>query len=145
MDKELKQHNQFMTTEIENISNKLLKTKKWKELAIINDEIKKLSIYHNEVIRNFQHERLIHLLVTFFFAGLLLISISATIIAPSLVLGEYAAELANLFMFINLILLITELFYIRHYYQLENGTQSLYQFSKKLHELESLSSQNHKH
>jgi hypothetical protein len=33
------------------------------------------------------------------------------------------------------ILAVTDLFYIRHYYRLENGTEKLYALTKKLYEL----------
>lgn len=83
-----------------------------------------LAAYHNRRVRDFQHERLIHLLVTFFFGLLLLISIAALCVAPAdalLPLGVLSA-----------LLLMLELAYIRHYYQLENGVQSLYKLSEQL-------------
>jgi hypothetical protein len=65
----------------------------------------------------FQHERLIHLLVTVTFAILLMLAIltSLTVSSPML----YAL------IFLLLILLIP---YIRHYYILENGVQKLYRY-----------------
>ncbi len=66
-------------------------------------------------IRFFEHERLVHLLVTLFFALLLVIGILFFHAFPSVsVLALSAAFLALL------------LPYIRHYYILENGTQRLY-------------------
>ncbi len=63
----------------------------------------------------FQHERLIHLLVTLAFALMELVSAAVTILFPQL----FSAALTVLF----LVLLVP---YIVHYYHLENGTQELY-------------------
>lgn len=65
----------------------------------------------------FQHERLIHLIVTVTFAILTLMGVIAYIITSMLLL------LALTLLFI--ILLIP---YIRHYYILENGVQKLYTY-----------------
>ncbi len=66
-------------------------------------------------IRFFQHERLIHLMVTLFFGILVL--------ACTLLLTVSFSLPISLLMLLSLILLIP---YIRHYYLLENGTQKLY-------------------
>ena len=89
------------------------------------DEKQVLLTYHQSRVRDFQHERLIHLLVTFFFAGLLLTSLVFFIITPIL---ELYLPLGAL----TIILAILEIFYIKHYYQLENGVQSLYALTEKL-------------
>lgn len=69
----------------------------------------------------FSHERLVHLLVTLFFA---LISIVFTVLC---------FNYFNCFMYtITLILYIMVLFYIVHYYRLENGVQYLYKLYDKM-------------
>jgi hypothetical protein len=65
----------------------------------------------------FQHERLIHLLVTITFAILLMMTVIATL---------FVQEIA-LYILI-LLLLVLLLPYIKHYYVLENGVQKLYQY-----------------
>lgn len=88
-------------------------------------ERRKLLKYHIRRVRDFQHERLIHLLVTFFFAALLICSI----------LIWLTVQLATLFWLMGALvalLLVLELAYIRHYYQLENGVQSLYELTEQL-------------
>ena len=70
---------------------------------------------HLVQISFFQHERLVHLLVTLAFALMELASAVATILVPQL----FTAALSLLF----LVLLVP---YIVHYYHLENGTQELY-------------------
>ena len=62
----------------------------------------------------FQHERLIHLLVTLFYG---LISI------VFLVLGCF---IYYIFFIVSFILLIFLMFYVVHYFRLENGVQYLY-------------------
>ena len=64
----------------------------------------------------FQHERLIHLLVTILFALMTVVTLIANLFLTSLPL--------LLLTFALVILLVP---YIRHYYILENGVQKLYQ------------------
>ena len=63
----------------------------------------------------FQHERLVHLLVTLAFALMELASAVAAVLAPQPILGVLA-----------LLLLVLLVPYIVHYYFLENETQKLY-------------------
>ena len=89
------------------------------------DERKQLFKYHVKRVRDFQHERLIHLLVTLFFAFLMLGSFVAWAIIPFTALFWPLTALV-------VILLVLELAYVRHYYQLENGVQSLYELTEEL-------------
>lgn len=72
----------------------------------------------------FQHERLVHLLVTVLFALLTMIVFIQAVTAFSLWSGVLLLSL--------LVLLVP---YIRHYYILENGTQKLYQYYDRLETL----------
>ena len=72
----------------------------------------------------FQHERLVHLLVTLAFALMELGSAIATVIAPQ--------PLSGALMLLLLVLLVP---YIVHYYFLENETQKLYAQYDRLLEL----------
>lgn len=69
----------------------------------------------------FQHERLIHLIVTVCFALLAMLSLMLLMYAPSTVSLAFTA--------LFVILLIP---YILHYYFLENGVQELYKIYDKL-------------
>lgn len=92
---------------------------------LTKEEQKRLYKYHIHRVRDFQHERLIHLLVTFFFAGLMIGAFVAWLMLPfSQLFWPLTALVAILF--------ILEIAYIRHYYQLENGVQSLYVLTEKL-------------
>lgn len=73
----------------------------------------KLKEEHLIKIGFFQHERLIHLLVTLFYA------LFAFIIF-------YFTKIFLPFVFIALILLVFLIFYVVHYFRLENGVQFLY-------------------
>lgn len=95
------------------------------EKPLDNKERRALWRYHNKRVRDFQHERLIHLLVTFFFAALLILSAAVFVLQP---LPELKIPLGLLL----LLLFILELAYIRHYYLLENGVQSLYDLTEKI-------------
>ncbi len=68
-----------------------------------------------EHIKFMQHERLIHLLVTMLFASLLMFGFVMIYIS------------FNWMTFIlTVIIFIVEIFYIFHYYKLENGVQKMY-------------------
>lgn len=68
-------------------------------------------------IQFFQHERLIHLIVTVTFAILTVMS----------VLGFVATTQIGLLVLTGMLLILL-IPYIRHYYILENGVQKLYQY-----------------
>lgn len=69
----------------------------------------------------FQHERLIHLLVTMTFALLSTLSILSSLFYASILLGV-----------VILLLLFLTVSYVVHYYFLENGVQKLYLFFDKI-------------
>lgn len=69
----------------------------------------------------FQHERLIHLIVTALFAVLTVATLITCLFIGNL--GLYA-------LFVMLLVLLIP--YIRHYYILENGVQKLYTFYDEL-------------
>lgn len=72
-------------------------------------------------IQFFQHERLVHLIVTVTFAILTILALLGCVLAPQPAMFALVALL--------LILLVP---YIRHYYILENGVQKLYIYYDRL-------------
>ena len=84
----------------------------------INESIKKDFIEHMQFM---QHERLIHLLVTMLFALLLMFGFIIMLIYFSWILVVFTA-----------IIFIVEIFYIFHYYRLENGVQKMYRVYDEL-------------
>ena len=95
----------------------------------LDDYIKELENKKNKIdievlkakISFFQHERLIHLIVTLFFS---LFAIIFTFIS---------LYTTNRYIYvISLILYVFVVFYILHYYYLENGVQKLYKIFDKL-------------
>ena len=64
-------------------------------------------------INFFQHERLIHLIITLFYVIMFLIFL-------------ILVSLSYIFVILVFILLLFVIFYIIHYFRLENGVQSLY-------------------
>ena len=89
---------------INKIDNLLKERKKISE-DILEEHLIKISF--------FQHERLIHLLVTLFYALIFLIFTGLGFV-------HY------LFFVISIILMVFLIFYIVHYFRLENGVQYLY-------------------
>jgi len=89
-----------------------------------SQQLSELSTYNKTQIQYFQHERLIHLLVTLAFGICSVIVFLTLIISPQIVLLPIG--------FLLLVLLIP---YIFHYYRLENGVQGLYVLDNKLDKL----------
>ncbi len=88
------------------------------ELIDSGKEIEDIELFKQELFREiqfWQHERLVHLLVTFLFA--------IVTVAVLLVLVFYAS-IPLLILFVLLLVLLIP--YIKHYYILENGVQTLY-------------------
>ncbi len=86
------------------------------------EEVKK---DHLNKISFLQHERLIHLIVTAVI-GLILIMIFV---------AALFTEIYMLYM-ISVVIIVIEIFYIRHYYLMENGVQRMYKLYDRLREKE---------
>jgi hypothetical protein len=97
--------------------------------------IRELFDIHVERVREFQHERSIHLMVTLFFGGLLLLSIAGGLYVLTLAADPSGPMLNLLAWTLCPLLFVTEIFYVRHYYLLENGTQNLYKLTARLQAL----------
>jgi len=115
-----------------------------KKLKNYHDFIKKASAhptpqlikYHQEMLAAFQHERFIHLIVTMFFALFMIIFfIFTTVLFLSLPSSSWGDIFSLSSAFITFVLFAVTLFYVRHYYQLENGVQKLEEITSKLHSL----------
>lgn len=135
MDKKLSDYEKFICTKIDKLEHELKMANSEKEVSQIHADIQNLIDYNQSVVRDFQHERFIHLMVTFFFGGLLIASIIIVFLLTLLPISNNYALLNTLNIIICGLLFVVEIFYVRHYYQLENGTQKLYPLSKKLYEL----------
>jgi hypothetical protein len=120
MEKQIKSYRDFLVAELAEL-DKL-------PLAERLPRVRALSRFHRQKIAEFQHERLIHLLVTFFFAFLFL---TFTVLLPVTSAALAGAVPAALF-FLPLIVLVTLAFYIRHYFFLENSIQALYLLGNRL-------------
>lgn len=107
MEKYLKEHIEFMEKALQKESP--------------NFDGKTLGDFNRTQIGFFQHERLIHLLVTLFF-GLIFFT--------SVVINLWLVNTGILT--ISVILVIMLGFYIRHYFVLENGVQKLYRLEKEI-------------
>lgn len=87
-----------------------------------NCDYARLLDYHNAHIGFFQHERLIHLIVTVLFALCTVMTFIAIAVWQVMILIPLAVAL--------LVLLVP---YIKHYYFLENQTQLLYKDYDKIY------------
>lgn len=79
------------------------------------EELETLRAEHLVQVSFFQHERLIHLIVTVLFALLEVISLVMVMMSP---------ELFTLLLTVTVLILLLP--YIRHYYILENEVQKMY-------------------
>ena len=86
------------------------------------DDLEKIYEYSKTQIAWISHERLVHLLITLYFGMLVLISVFVAVILRYILLGVLFAILTIVFMF-----------YIVHYYRLENGVQRLYKISNQIY------------
>jgi len=109
MDKRIKEHKEFIETEIEKAQN--------------FEHIDSISRYHNSMMINFHKERSAHLIITLFFALYSLIFITLYIFSQIFILLIPCGLCFTLLFF-----------YVFHYYALENGIQSLYEIEKKIYE-----------
>jgi hypothetical protein len=132
MDKELSQYKNQTIHRVKVIEVSLSEVKTNEREQLIR-EARQVYRFHVVRVREFQHERLIHLLVTFFFGGLLLLSIAGGLFALTLA-ADPNGPLLNILAWTLLcpLLFVTEILYIRHYFVLENGTQSLYKLTQRL-------------
>lgn len=90
--------------------------------------------YHKTMTQQFQHERFIHLIVTMFFALFMVIFfIFFGVIEIWLPKGGWGDIIAAGIGIIDGIFLVVTLFYVRHYYLLENGVQQLEEITRKLY------------
>ena len=93
---------------------------------------RELADYHAEMLANFQHERLVHLLIMLFFVLATFLFTAATFF-----IAAYAPD-PLIFVpicIITAIFFILSIFYIKHYYFLENHIQKLYDYNKILHKM----------
>lgn len=105
---------EYMKSHIDLVDN-YLNSEKHKDIeSFLENHLRKIQI--------FQHERLIHLLVTLFYAIITLFFISLTIV--------------NI-IFVPIVIIVTTflILYIYHYFYLENGVQYMYRQYDKLKEL----------
>lgn len=96
-------------------------------ISKIDELLNKNEKINNEIISEhlikisfFQHERLIHLLVTLFYALFVFIFLA------------FSIWITYQFLIVELILLVFLGFYIKHYFFLENGVQYMYKQYDKM-------------
>ncbi|NTV91646.1 MAG: hypothetical protein HGA22_15020, partial [Clostridiales bacterium] len=80
-----------------------------------------LADYHKVQIEFLQHERLAHLITTLAFAAITMAAYVCSVVFASAVL-----------ILVSLVLTVFDVFYIIHYYRLENGIQRWYKIYNSL-------------
>lgn len=121
MDEKINEHKKFVESEIDTLTD-----------SPNPSRVNLLLSYHDMMTRNFQHERQIHLYITLFFAGLMLVSW----LSFSAVLVFGVVDLLLPVGLLTLILTVLEGFYISYYYRLENRIAKLYPLTDKIYQLQ---------
>jgi hypothetical protein len=134
MDKDLKKYTKEINNRVETLESSL-DNAKLSDRKVLLAKVQQLYDFHVVRVRDFQHERIVHLLVTFFFAGILLPAVVFALFTSGPAEIKNASLLNLLAWVLAILLFLTVLFYVRHYYQLENGTQRLYKITARLQEL----------
>ncbi len=115
------------------MTNQILEYEKFikKETSKKLDEksLKRLAKIHRETVANFQHERLVHLLIMLFFIAVSLVLL--TFLFLSLLNSVSGLETLPFYILTALTVTLT-FFYVKHYYFLENHIQALYKYTKIL-------------
>ena len=106
MEKRILRYRHYMDELLSDIESNPIKSK---------EELEALRAEHLVQVSFFQHERLIHLIVTDLFALLEVISLVMVMMSP---------ELFTLLLTVTVLILLLP--YIRHYYILENEVQKMY-------------------
>ena len=91
------------------------------------DELDEIMAEHMDKISFMQHERFIHLIVTFLFAIVLCIFIAI------LLFMDRADSVETIGVTVLIVIIMaTECFYVKHYYFLENTVQKMYRVYDEL-------------
>lgn len=114
------------------MEKKIKEYEKWiekeaKKKGMTEKERSELFLYHSEMLRNFQAERLIHLIVMFFFVAATLGLLFLTMIGFSSDVSE-CLEMMIMVGVLDLLMIGLSVGYVRHYYFLENHIQGLYKW-----------------
>ena len=102
----------------------------------IKNEIKKgknreeLFKLHSEMVRDFQHERLVHLIVMFFFVAATILLLCITFFLE--LFGTISSGTVFALGALDLLMTIVSGAYVKHYYFLENHIQGLYDYFEKM-------------
>ena len=90
--------------------------------------------YHQAMVAQFQHERLVHLIVTMFFALFTILFFAISIFLPFIVTpGAWGTTMVMGSEGVCAVLIVVLVFYIAHYYKLENGVQRLEEITKRFY------------
>jgi fatty-acid desaturase len=89
----------------------------------------KVAEYHHEMVQNFQHERLIHLIIMLFFVTIALILLAA--FGYEIAVFGFLFEMIPFYALTGIVVILS-FFYVKHYYFLENHIQALYEYTRKL-------------
>ncbi|MDO4752905.1 MAG: hypothetical protein Q4A36_01545 [Candidatus Saccharibacteria bacterium] len=115
MEKQILKYEEFISREVKRDLN--------------TEERERLVRLHDEMLKNFQKERSIHLNVTLFFALLAIVAVG--LMAWEVTINGWLLEMIPLYV-LALILVILTGFYVKYYYFLENHIQGLYKYTKEL-------------
>jgi hypothetical protein len=137
MEKQIRAHLALVENKLAWLRAQVKKTKTGQLSAAAEAELKNFLKYHRLAMRNFQHERLVHLLVMLFFGIIVMVAAGMTILLyPAIYYFRLGpATVVGVWLLLALVA-VTEGFYIKHYYFLENKIQQLYRLERQFFELQ---------
>ena len=122
MKKQILEYIEYLESEIDSIDSK---------------KIDDLIALNKQRIRDFQHERLVHLFVMLFFGFLCVVSVVSFFISVNTAIFSDGSLMSRVALAaLIFVLFIVEVFYIKHYYFLENTIQKIYEYEKTLYEIQ---------
>ena len=139
MEEQIKAHLQLMEDKLSWLKSQVKKNKNGGLSVNAQAQLQHFWRYHRVTIRHYQHERLAHLLVLLFF-GLLVLVVGGMIILlyPAIYYFRLGPSTVVSVWLLFALVVVTEGFYVKHYYFLENKIQHFYLLERQMFELMSL-------
>lgn len=112
------------------MEKKILEYEKFIKKQVKDGGDERLFRLHTEMVRNFQHERLVHLLIMWCFIFITLGFLGATF--AGLCAGWLSGEMLIIGLAIDALITGVSVAYVKHYYFLENHVQGLYKYFEEI-------------
>jgi small-conductance mechanosensitive channel len=135
MEQQIRAHRQLMEQKLSWLQAQMKKNKGGLSAAA-QVEWQSFWHYHRLTLRHYQHERLAHLLVMLFFGLLVMVVGGMTLLLyPAIYYFRLGPQAVVGVWLLFALVVVTEGFYVKHYYFLENQIQLFYRLERQMFEL----------